>query len=220
MTETPMMRDTSTETEVRAITDFEARQGSDGNWTVGGYASTFNDPYKVVDRFGTFTEQILSSAWDRSLQNRGHKIQLLSGHGGLPYGSTKANNLRLATDERGLNFEWSPNPRRTSAVDIAEGIADGTVDEMSVGMRIPEGGDTWAGDQRSISEATLMEISVVARGANPNTEVGMRSDEIVAEIRRLETLLGPFTHPEPETSDDEQRRIRQVQRLARLYDLR
>lgn len=201
-------------TERRSITEMEARQASDGSWTVAGYASTFSDPYTVRDQYGTFTEQIMPGAWDRSLSNRGHKIQLLAGHEGLPYGSTKAKNLTLNTDAHGLAFAWQPNPRSVSAMDIAERIADGSIDEMSVGMRIPEGGDTWEGDQRSISEATLMEISVVARGANPNTEAGLREEKILAEIRKLEGLISP----ESRTANIDDA-VKRVMDKARYYNL-
>jgi HK97 family phage prohead protease len=208
-------------TETRAITEMEARQGADGTWTVGGYASTFNDPYKVRDQYGTFDETIMPGAWDRSLQNRGHKIQLLALHDSLPHGSTKARNLTLAPDKHGLGFEWKPNPERSDSMNIARGIADGSIDEMSVGMRIPDGGDSWDGDQRSISEATLMEISVVARGANPNTTAGMREEKILAEIRKLEGLMN--SERVETVTDDEQDaewRIRHIENLSRLYKLR
>ncbi len=203
-------------TERRSITEMEARQDASGSWTVTGYASTFNDPYKVRDQYGTFTEQILTGAWDRSLQNRGEKIQFLALHDSLPYGSTKAKNLRFAPDAHGLGFEWIPNPKRSDSVNIAEGIAAQEIDEMSVGMRIPDGGDTWDGDSRSISEASLREISVVARGANPNTEIGMRSDELLAEIRKLEGMLQP---EQSEQRSDDTEEIRKVIDKARYYNL-
>ncbi len=177
--------------ELRTISEFEARQQSDGSWKVGGYASTFNDPYEVHDRFGTFTETILPGTWDRTLAERGHKIQLLESHGGLPYASTKAKSLRLSTDSHGLAWEAHLSKDSTRAQDLGVGIRDGYIDEMSVGMRIPASGDSWSDDmnERHISEASLLEISVVARGANPNTEAAMREQELLAEIRELRSAM-------------------------------
>ncbi len=207
--------------EKRTITDTEIRENAAGGWTLYGYASTFSDPYKVRDQYGTFTEQIMPGAWDRSIQNRGHKIQLLDSHGGLPYASTKAGTLRVNADKHGLAYEADLSPRQQRAVDLADAVARGDVDEMSVGMRIPEGGDTWKGDLRSIGEATLMEISVVARGANSNTEAGMREEKVLAEIRRLETLLGGTIEPIEELDDSEAaRRVRYIDNLSRLYKMR
>jgi len=207
--------------ETRAITEMEARQASDGSWTVGGYASTFNDPYQVRDQYGSFSETILPGAWDRSLQNRGHKIQLLALHDSLPHGSTKARNLTLTPDAHGLGFEWRPNPERSDSMNIARGIADQSIDEMSVGMKIPDGGDSWDGDQRSISEATLMEISIVARGANPNTQAGLREEKILAEIRKLEGILNTErTETVSDAEADAEWRIRHIENLSRLYKLR
>ncbi len=192
--------------ETRAITEMEARQASDGSWTVAGYASTFNDPYQVRDAHGTFSETILPL------------------HDSLPHGSTKARNLTLTPDPHGLGYEWKPNPERSDSMNIARGIADGSIDEMSVGMRIPDGGDAWDGDQRSISEATLMEISVVARGANPNTEAGVREEQILAEIRKLEGMLvsprAELAEVTNEDVEDAQWRIRHIENLSRLYRLR
>lgn len=207
--------------EIRTCSQFEARQNADGSWKVGGYASTFNDPYEVHDRFGTFTENILTGTWDRSLSERGHKIHILESHSGVPLGSTKAENLRLATDTHGLEWDWSPNPRRMRSVDIAEGIADGSIDEMSVGMRVPTSGDNWSEDmtERQISEASLLEISVVARGANPNTEATSREAELIAEIRELRTLIASQdVEPETVTLDTNLDGLRALlnQREARL----
>jgi HK97 family phage prohead protease len=179
--------------ELRSISEFEIRAADNGGWTLHGYASTFNDPYSVTDRFGTFTETILPGAWDRSLANRGHKIHLLASHGGLPLASTNARTMRLETDKRGLAFDAELAPDSPTAQSVASAVNRGDADEMSVGMNVPKGGDTWAnsGDvlERSISEASLLEISVVARGANPNTQAAMREAELLAEIRELQHML-------------------------------
>lgn len=187
--------------ELRTISEFEARQQSDGSWKVGGYASTFNDPYEVHDRFGTFTETILPGTWDRTLAERGHKIQLLESHGGLPFASTKAKSLRLSTDSHGLAWDAHLSKDSTRAQDLGVGIRDGYIDEMSVGMKIPASGDSWSQDMndRHISEASLLEISVVARGANPNTEAAMREQELLAEIRSLRSMMQPAEPVDDET---------------------
>jgi len=181
--------------ELRAVSEFEARQQSDGSWKIGGYGSTFNDPYEVHDRFGTFTETILPGTWDRTLSERSHKIQLLASHDGLPYASTKAKNLRLGTDAHGLAWEARLSADSPRGQDLGVGIRDGYIDEMSVGMRVPKSGDSWNEDmtERQISEASLLEISVVARGANPNTEAAMREQELLAEIRELRSAMGMAT---------------------------
>ncbi len=179
--------------ELRSISEFEARQQADGSWKVGGYASTFNDPYEVHDRFGTFSETIMPGTWDRTLSERGHKIQLLASHGGLPYASTKSKSLRFSTDAHGLLWDWNVGADSQRSQDVAVGIRDGYIDEMSVGMRVLKSGDQWNADmtERTVSEASLLEISVVARGANPNTEASMREAELLAEIRELRAAMTP-----------------------------
>ena len=193
-----------TTTELRTTSEFEARQGTDGSWKVGGYGSTFNDPYEVHDRFGSFTETILPPAWDRTLANRGHKIQLLDSHNGLPFAASNTKAFRLGTDGHGLHWDWDVPSDTQRALDIAHGIRDGYITEMSVGMRIPTEGDSWNADmsERQISEATLMEISFVARGANPHTEAAMRAAYFAAleepeEVPSLQELQRALAQREP-----------------------
>lgn len=177
------------------ITDVELRAaGDDGMVTLAGYASTFNDPYSVHDRFGAFSETILPGAWENTLSTRASKIHLLVGHGAIPIplASSRAGSLRLSEDSHGLAFEADINPQRSGLhQDVAYAVESRAMDEMSVGMQIPTGGDRWNDEntQRWISRADLIEISVLSRGANANTTAGVRSEDLLAEIRHLQTML-------------------------------
>lgn len=177
-----------------SLAEFEIREQPNGNVILAGYASTFNQPYGVRDKYGEFDETILPGAWSRTIANRGSKIHLLVGHGAIPIplAATRAGTLKLWEDTHGLGYEAELAPRESPLhQDVAYAVRSRAMDEMSVGMRVPEGGDRWNADQseRHISEATLVEISVLPRGANPNTEAMMRGDDIIGEIRRLESML-------------------------------
>jgi HK97 family phage prohead protease len=181
--------------EQRAFTldEVELRAGKDGLLTLAGYASTFNDPYKVHDRYGSFDETILPGSWDDTLRGAGN-IHLLVAHGAhpVPLASTRAGTLRLDPDSHGLGYEADIVPQRSSIhAEVAFAVERRDMDEMSVGMRIPADGDRWndAQTERYISRADLIEISVLSRGANPSTSAGIRNEELLAEIRRLETML-------------------------------
>ncbi len=206
----------SGQSESRSFALPEVRENKSGGWTLFGYASTFNDPYSVTDRYGSFTEQIRPGAWDRSINDRSATIQLLDSHGGLPYAATNSGTMRVSVDKKGLRYEADLSPRQQRAQDLADAVARGDANKMSVGMRIPEGGDRWEEDLRSIHDATLLEISVVNRPANPNTEAGMRNDEVLAEIRRLEGLIRP---PTTTIIEGDEWRTKHVANLARLYKL-
>ncbi len=208
----------SGEAETRTFGLPEVRENKAGGWTLFGYASTFDDPYPVTDRFGSFTEQIMKGAWDRSIADRSATIQLLDSHGGLPYAATNSGTMRVSVDKKGLRYEADLSPRQQRAQDLADAVNRGDANKMSVGMRIPSGGDSWDNDLRSIHDATLLEVSVVNRPANPNTEAGMRNEEVLAEIRRLEGLLGGRVPHTP--TGDEEWRAKHIANLARLYKLR
>jgi HK97 family phage prohead protease len=68
--------------------------------------------------------------------------------------------LNLSEDSRGLRVE-AELPNTTYANDLAELMRSGVVDSMSFGFTVPEGGDTWQGDTRTLSEIALHEVSVV-----------------------------------------------------------
>ena len=193
------MREDQTHIEARGveereytITEVECRGKDDGTVTIAGYASTFNDPYHVRDRWGAFNETILPGAWKDTIQRA--DIHLLVGHGAIPIplAATGAGSLRLGEDSHGLEFEADLNPQRSSIHgDVAYAVETGAMRQMSVGMNIPEGGDRWTdgNSERFISRADLVEISVLTRGANSNTSAGLRNEELMAEIRELRDML-------------------------------
>jgi phage head maturation protease len=49
-----------------AVSEVELRDGETTAPVLHGYASTFNEPYVVHDKFGQFEETILPGAWTRS----------------------------------------------------------------------------------------------------------------------------------------------------------
>jgi len=193
MSEETVIESRGVEERVFTITDVELRGGDDGLVTLAGYASTFNNPYPVQDRWGQYAETILPGAWSDTVARAGN-IHLMVAHGGIPIplASTKAGSLRLAEDSHGLAFESELNPKKSGLHgDVAYAVESRAMDEMSVGMRIPAGGDRWSDSntERFISQADLIEISVLARGANPNTTAGLRNEDLLAEIRHLQDLL-------------------------------
>lgn len=174
-----------------SITDIEVRANKNGMVTLAGYASTFNQPYAVRDRWGEFDETVQPGTWTDTIADRSNKIHLLIGHGQnpIPLASNRVN-LRLSEDARGLPWEADLNPTRSQLHgDIAYAVEAGIMDEMSVGMNVVA--DRWneAQTERSISQADLIEISLVSRGANPNTSAATRSEDILAEIRHLQGML-------------------------------
>lgn len=166
------------------VTPVEVRDGAEGSLTFSGVASVVDTPYEVTDMFGSFTETMRAGAFKRTLNNS-DDIRLLVNHEGVPIARTKSGTLQLSTD---------PNLRVTAKLDVANptvqelrsAMKRGDIDQMSIGMRIPKGGDEWnkTGTERTIHEAKLSDVSVVTYPASMSTTASLRS-----QLKSIEPLL-------------------------------
>jgi HK97 family phage prohead protease len=127
-----------------------------------GYAAVFNSPSeRLWDRSrGEFTELIQPGAFHRTLGLNNDVRMYVNHNSDQVLASTRSMTLNLSEDSRGLRVE-AELPNTTYANDLAELMRSGVVDSMSFGFTVPEGGDTWQGDTRTLSEIALHEVSVV-----------------------------------------------------------
>lgn len=141
--------------------DLEVRELEDGSITFRGYAAVFDSPSEPLP----FVETISRGAFARSLANRGNDIPLLVNHnpGLLPLATTGAGSLKLTEDTRGLLAE-ATLPATSLARDLRTLADTGHVRHMSFAFKPTKGGESWSedGKRRSISEARLYEVSVLA----------------------------------------------------------
>jgi HK97 family phage prohead protease len=138
--------------------EFEVRETEQG-MTFSGYAAVFNSDSQPLP----FIERIAPGAFRGSLRNR-NDIKLLWNHDtGQVLGSTRAGNLRLTENERGLYVE-ATLPRTTLANDVRELVSTGIVDSMSFGFTVARNGDEWSSDGsvRTLKRINLHEVSIVA----------------------------------------------------------
>ena len=137
---------------------FEVRETEEG-MSFSGYAAVFNSDSQPLP----FTERIAPGAFRGSLRNR-NDIKLLWNHDtGQVLGSTRAGNLKLTEDDRGLYVE-ATLPRTSLAMDVRELVSTGIVDSMSFGFTVARGGDEWSSDgsTRTLTKINLHEVSIVA----------------------------------------------------------
>ena len=137
---------------------FEVRETEEG-MTFTGYAAVFNSDSQPLP----FIERIAPGAFRGSLRNR-NDIKLLWNHSTSDVlGSTRAGNLRITEDDRGL-FVEATLPRTTLAMDVRELVSTGIVDSMSFGFTVARGGDEWSSDGsvRTLTKINLHEVSIVA----------------------------------------------------------
>ena len=159
-------------------------------YEVDGYATTFNQPYKMWDEFGPFTEVADPHMLDGSLA-RGPDVAFLTNHKGMTMARTKNGSLELGKDDHGLKIHALLNIDRTDVKDLASAISDNLIDEMSFAFLLTDG--EWNDDYTEfrILEADINrgDVSAVNFGANPYTSIGARAQDFFATLEQLPTAL-------------------------------
>ena len=134
-----------------------------------GYAATFS----ATADLGAFRERISVGAFRNALS--GDVLALLDHDAGKVLGRTRTGTLELREDDKGLAFALDV-PDTAAGRDVLALAARGDLGGMSFGFLVPEGGETWEGDTRTLRSIDLREISVVsAWPAYEGTEIALRS---------------------------------------------
>lgn len=172
--------------EVREIIEGDSGQKK----TIGGYAVKYNSPTLITDRWGDqFLEEFAPGAFDESLQTRDQKA-LWNHKKSMPLGSVAAGTLRFNPDTVGLNYEVDL-PNTTWGNDAYESISRGDVDGSSFGFICLN--NAWSEVEyegrmimkRSITKATLIEVSPCTFPAYDSSEMSVRSfDGIKEEMKQ------------------------------------
>lgn len=154
------------EKEVRSLPIGEFRLGeadANGQRTVTGYASVWNSPSQGLP----FEERIAPGAFKRSLSraSAGQKIiAFLFGHDEQrALATTKSGRLTLTEDETGLRVEAKLDPADPDAAKVISMLThESEAAGWSFGFQKVQ--DAWDGNQRTIKEANLFEVSILAAG--------------------------------------------------------
>jgi HK97 family phage prohead protease len=177
--------------ETRAYpTEFEIRAGSSAKrMTLTGYASTTEQPYKMYDMFGEYSEVVRAGAFSKTLAE-GADVSFLANHGGMTMARTKTGSLKLSEDSTGLLSVAELNTERQDARDLLAAIEDGEIDEMSFAFRVMQ--QKWSPDydERSMLELNLDrgDVSAVNYGANPTTNIGVQRAYRSSKAARIHAL--------------------------------
>lgn len=133
-----------------------------------GYAATFASTANV----GAFQERIARGAFRDALS--GDVLALLDHDPGKVLGRTRTGTLELREDDKGLAFTLEL-PDTAAGRDVLALAARNDLGGMSFGFLVPEGGEEWEGDTRTLRAIDLREISVVsAWPAYEGTEIALR----------------------------------------------
>jgi len=154
------------EKEVRSLPIGEyrlAEADADGQRTFTGYAAIWNSASAGLP----FEERIAPAAFKRSLAraSAGQKIiSFLFGHDETrALATTASGRLQLTEDETGLRVEAKLDPADPDAAKVISMLThESAAAGMSFGFQKVQ--DSWDGNQRTIKEANLFEVSILAAG--------------------------------------------------------
>ena len=149
--------------------------------TVAGFASVTDTPYEMWDMFGPYTEVVLGSAFDATLEAN-PLVEFTVNHGaggGLPMAHTRNQTLGLEVvkdaDTTGLRYQATVDGSRSDVSDMLKAMERGDLAEASFKFRIVKG--QWSPDwmEYHIEEVDLDrgDVSAVNFGANPHASSGV-----------------------------------------------
>ena len=156
--------------EIRAVDE-----SSDG-MTFGGYAWRYNEPSLPLP----FTERIAPGAFTRTLKSRNDVRAYYNHNDELLLGSSRAKTLRIEDRADGGYVEISL-PETELGRSVAYHIRRGDITGMSFGFSTVR--DEWSGDgnERTLKEVRLHEVSVVSGvPAYPTTTASVRNLKVIA----------------------------------------
>lgn len=159
------------EREVRSGIPAEIRMGDDG-LKVEGYAAVFGEE---TDIGGMFREKIEPGAFTDAIGR--DDVVFLINHDGLPLARTRSGTLKLTQDDHGLKIETTLDPEDPDVKSIAGKMKRGDLDKMSFAFwpEVQEWDESGDIPLRTISKASLFDVSIVTTPAYDGTEIALRS---------------------------------------------
>lgn len=159
--------------------------------TLSGYAAVYGRESRELFELGKpFTERIAQGAFDATLA-AGADVKLYYNHdASMPLARTKSGTLSLRSDRDGLAFE-ATIPETTLGNDIVTLMRRGDLSgEMSFGFYVEK--DEWnkTRTERLVTQARLVEISIVQDAAYPQTKSSLRCVSARDRMNRALYLRG------------------------------
>lgn len=177
------------ETRFLNARQLELRTVANGDMVLGGYAARYNHASKPIAsrNGGSFQEVLMPSAFRDVLSDPNlDTVALINHDANKVLGRTLSKTLRLSSDHLGLQFEVDLSPKISHHRDVYEQVKRGDLQGCSFAFQVGE--DEWsdgtAYPTRTIhSVKTLRDVSVVTDPAYEHTEVGIRSEVDLCEVR-------------------------------------
>lgn len=150
-----------------------------------GYASVFEQGYRMFDMFGEYTEVIAPGAFAACLAQT-PDVPLVLQHDPMKRVASTANGtVQLAEDTTGLRVTAQLDPTDQDVQYIVPKIRSGLIGEMSYRFGDMQG--DWSPDFGTFRVTSLDlnrgDVSIVAFGANPATTAAVRAQDLTELLR-------------------------------------
>jgi HK97 family phage prohead protease len=186
------------ETRIFNGSRLQLRSAESGEMCIGGYAARFNIASKPIPsrNGGSFQEVLMPGAFRDVLGNSDLDCVALVNHdANKVLGRTSSRTLRLSSDHLGLQFEVDLSPNISHHRDVYEQVKRGDLAGCSFAFQVGE--DDWREGSgypvRTIrSVKALRDVSVVTDPAYEHTEVGVRSEVDLCEVRSRFAIKLPW----------------------------
>ena len=200
-----------TNREYRKFEGMELRKSEDGRMVVEGYATTFNQPYRLTgDDKITVNEQVDRHAFDETDMS---DVIMQYDHAGRVFARLSNGTLQLEADDHGLKISADLGGTEIGR-QLFEEIDGGYTNKMSFGFTVTGDKKTRSKDEnghitvlRTITKiGKLYDVSAVSLPANDATEISARSigDGLIAEA--LE---------EVKAEEERERKIGEIRKLLK-----
>ena len=174
------LKEMERQTENRSFTfsAVEERKENDNNTLLfTGYASVFDKAYGVRDSKGVYEETIKQGAFKKTLQEQ-DDVRFLVNHDGIPLARTSSGTLELEEDDYGLFVRAELDPSNPTVAEVASAMKRNDLNEMSFAFQAIKDEFDESGQNRSVNEARLFDVSVVTYPANPWAGAKLRGLDI------------------------------------------
>ena len=188
----------------------QPEEGADQKKIVEGYASTFDEPYKLYSGEGwELWETVDRTAFDETDMS---DVIMQYNHGGRVFARTRNNTLSVKPDEKGLFISADLGGTEIGR-ELYEEISGGYTDRMSFGFTVT--GDTeereqndagvWIYTRHITSVGKLFDVSAVSIPANDGTSIS--ADAVTRSIDDLRD--GVIERIQAERLEEEKTRLEQ-----------
>ena len=174
------------------VTELETREEQDGKKIVEGYATVFNQEYKL---FGDDRYQVMESVDRRAFENADMEDVIMQyDHEGRVFARVSNGTLALKADDHGLKIRADLSGTEIGR-QLYEEIRGGYTTKMSFGFKTKKAERTEVQDEetggitvhRKITEIKkLYDVSAVSIPANDATEISARNigEGVIAEVKQ------------------------------------